>query len=534
MTKSGLRTLHAVRRAALLTFASLALVALGAPEANTAETTSSRRQQILERLSLPCPAVDYNDTPLKAVVADLRQRLELPVQIDVSALDELGISTDASVTFAVKGVRIQSMLALLLREVELTYIVTDGLLLITTHEHAETELHTHAYGVADLVRVYPGQGAAEIHPIPVNPDLRVSFEPLKELLQKTISPATWDEVGGWGSLAELPPEQLVVRQTQGVHQEIQAALAALRTVPVVTQQLPYASLAPVPLNESANQQRIRQILENSVEVSFSDVPLETAVRSLARQHDIPIILDRHALDDSGIPPDQSISLEISGVTLKAALNLMLRSVELESIVTDDVLLITTPEQAEAELQWVLYPVNDFVYRGLETDESPRALDFTPIVNTLTATIAPESWDDVGGAGSIQPFPQRAALIVHQTSPVHDEIQRLVEDIRGQRAERDAVIEFYLDPAEIVVQAYQVSETTRDAAVMLIKQLLSDEPPGLQGDRFTYVTIVGDAIVVRHRRDRHEQIERLLREIINPQPTLPIRPPQGGGGFFQQR
>lgn len=506
-------------------------VLLLVPTATTADDADRRGQQILDKLEQPAPAVDFNDTPLEEVVAELRQKLELPILIDTAALDELGIPTDSPITFAVANVRTRSMLTLLLRELELTYLVRGEVLLITTYEEAETELFTVAYDVADLIRIYPGQLAADLHSIPINNDLSVSFESLKAILLTTVAPHSWDEVGGLGSLAALPPEQLVVRQTQAVHREIEATLAALRKVPVVSEQLPYAQLESVHRDDSQYQQQIRIALENPVEVSFIDVPLEAVVRSISQHHDTPIVLDRPALDELGVPVDSSVTFELSAVSLRATLERLLREIELDAVITDDVLLITTPEQAQAELSWVVYPVNDFVYRGQSADNTARPLDYSAILETVTTTVAPESWDEVGGAGAIRPFPQRAALVVHQTPPIHREIERLLHSIRDQRAHGDTPIEFHLDPAEVIVKSYQVAGPARDAAMMLINRSLAGDPAAEDGEIF-YVTAIGDEIIVRNRRAKHEQLEQLLRELMRPRAKLPLAPPTGGGGFFQ--
>jgi hypothetical protein len=49
------------------------------------------------------------------------------------------------------GVSLKSGLRLLLGDYDLTFIIKDEVLLVTTHDKAETELVTKAYPVADLV-----------------------------------------------------------------------------------------------------------------------------------------------------------------------------------------------------------------------------------------------------------------------------------------------------------------------------------------------------------------------------------------------
>ena len=56
-------------------------------------------------------------------------------------------------------------------------------------------------------------------------------------------------------------------------------------------------------------------------------------------------------------------------------------------------------------------------------------DFDTLIDLITATIAPTTWDDVGGEGSIQGFPTNLSLVVSQTQDVHQQIADLLEQLR---------------------------------------------------------------------------------------------------------
>lgn len=56
-------------------------------------------------------------------------------------------------------------------------------------------------------------------------------------------------------------------------------------------------------------------------------------------------------------------------------------------------------------------------------------DFDSLIDLITSTIAPTTWDDVGGPGSIQPFPTNLSLVVSQTQDVHEQIVDLLEQLR---------------------------------------------------------------------------------------------------------
>ncbi|HUE72483.1 MAG TPA: hypothetical protein VMP01_16485 [Pirellulaceae bacterium] len=56
-------------------------------------------------------------------------------------------------------------------------------------------------------------------------------------------------------------------------------------------------------------------------------------------------------------------------------------------------------------------------------------DFDTLIDLITTTIEPESWDDVGGPGTIAEFPTNLSLVVSQTQEVHDKISDLLEQLR---------------------------------------------------------------------------------------------------------
>jgi general secretion pathway protein D len=56
-------------------------------------------------------------------------------------------------------------------------------------------------------------------------------------------------------------------------------------------------------------------------------------------------------------------------------------------------------------------------------------DFDSLMELIVTTIKPESWTEVGGAGSIAPFETNLSLVVSQTQEVHEEIADLLEQLR---------------------------------------------------------------------------------------------------------
>jgi hypothetical protein len=101
---------------------------------------------------------EFIETPLRDVIEYLRDLHDIEIQIDQRSLDDVGIGTETPVTRSLKGISLRSALRLLLRELDLTYIIRDEVLLITTPEEVENNLTTKVYPVADLVIPIPDSG----------------------------------------------------------------------------------------------------------------------------------------------------------------------------------------------------------------------------------------------------------------------------------------------------------------------------------------------------------------------------------------
>ena len=56
-------------------------------------------------------------------------------------------------------------------------------------------------------------------------------------------------------------------------------------------------------------------------------------------------------------------------------------------------------------------------------------DFDSLIDLITTTVQPTSWDTVGGPGSIAPFATNLSLVISQTQEVHEEIVDLLEQLR---------------------------------------------------------------------------------------------------------
>lgn len=99
--------------------------------------------------------IDFQDQPLTDVVTFLSDSHNIPIIIDTEALTEEGIATDTPVTRQLTGVKLRSALKIVLTPLQLSYIIEDEVMKITTLTKEKESLKTRVYPVGDLVASFP-------------------------------------------------------------------------------------------------------------------------------------------------------------------------------------------------------------------------------------------------------------------------------------------------------------------------------------------------------------------------------------------
>ncbi|TWT95248.1 hypothetical protein Pla108_33920 [Botrimarina colliarenosi] len=167
------------------------------------------RNEVVSSLVFP------DGTPLEEILTYLSDEHDVTIQIDHVAFDEMGMGPDEPVSINVSNVRLSQAMRLMLEPLELTCLVDNGLLLVTTEEAALAKLPIAIYDVRDLL-------------------LRGDYDGLIEPITATVASDTWAENGGGEAEIRPYPQRgsLVVAQSMAVHAELFALLASMRSIPV--------------------------------------------------------------------------------------------------------------------------------------------------------------------------------------------------------------------------------------------------------------------------------------------------------------
>jgi hypothetical protein len=183
--------------------------------------------------------------------------------------------------------------------------------------------------------------------------------------------------------------------------------------------------------ESPAVLKINAALEAPTEFAFKETPLNDVIEQLKKRHKIEIQLDSGGLKDGGVDERVLVTKSVKGISLRAALHLLLDEYMLKYVIHNEVLLITSPQKAESDefMTTRMYPVKDLVMVRNESGEIET--DFQSLTDLIANTVVQKSWVDNGGNGTISPFQfqDRCLLVIAQTQEVHEQIVAFLGALR---------------------------------------------------------------------------------------------------------
>ncbi|MCY2991488.1 MAG: hypothetical protein NTY19_26975 [Planctomycetota bacterium] len=350
-------------------------------------------------------SLELHDTPLSDAVVKLSAAADVDVVLARDEIDEAGLPPDPPARLSVKDVTLEAALRTLLEPLGLGWVPRHGVIVITTEELARTHWRTGIYDVRDLLPEGETRAAGEDY----------EYSEVLSLLTDCVSPETWQEAGGAGSL--VPFEGfLIVLQGEPEHDQITDWLKGL-------QQRLHGRLP------AADRDPLAETLAKPTSVSCSKASLDQTLATLSQKAACPIVLDRRAAIR---PPDLDAPLTISlaDVPLATVLDLCLQGRDLWWSVARGQIVIYSAKTAAAPIVLSWHDVADLLPAGTKRDQ---AADRLAVV--IRETVSPSSWDMVGGPGRIVFF--RGNMGVAQTAAVQRQVSRLLADLRKLRKQGDS-------------------------------------------------------------------------------------------------
>jgi hypothetical protein len=177
------------------------------------------------------------------------------------------------------------------------------------------------------------------------------------------------------------------------------AKRAARDPEVTARRLDQVFYLYLPLSTPAERKIEDALRSPCPPIEFVETELKDVVGYLKDATKVEIQLDATAMKDAGIDVGKEVTENIRGVSLASALDLLLGKMGLTWEVRHEVLWITTPKFAAEHRMTRLYPVDDLVPAGGKDGKSPD--DYATLIDLITAAVAPGSWGNKDGAGSIK-------------------------------------------------------------------------------------------------------------------------------------
>ncbi len=181
---------------------------------------------------------------------------------------------------------------------------------------------------------------------------------------------------------------------------------------------------------------IRIALHEATTMEFTETPLTDTVDYLKELHKIEIQLDTKALSDAGVAPDTAVNRNLKGISLASALKLMLNDLELTTVVTNGVLLITTPEAANQMIDVRVYDLSDMIEEDDNAEELALLLQsfFMPGRPNESKRCAADRSPSVspGTSGTpIQIAPYQKMLLIRAPIIEQEELARILSEMRDK-------------------------------------------------------------------------------------------------------
>jgi hypothetical protein len=165
---------------------------------------------------------------------------------------------------------------------------------------------------------------------------------------------------------------------------------------------------------------LRTALRQTVDIDWTNVPLDKALQELSERYGLRIDIDRAGLAEAGgIDPEKVLlNRRLQGIPLRGALELVLEPMALDYVWRDAGILVTTREKADTTFVAKVYQVADLTKHQAQFDENALA-------DAIRQLCLPDGWDRDEGSLEIRP----GMLLVNATRRRHEHIEDILEHLR---------------------------------------------------------------------------------------------------------
>jgi hypothetical protein len=383
-----------------------------APPAGPNEQPEPIQVDVEARLADTIPEIQLREVPLAEAVDLLAGLSTLPISFDPEAMQQLGVTLHDPVTVELSSATVGQVLGKVAASRGLAAVVEDGQLLLTSPADRREKLLPKRYTVSDLT----------------GPDPTAVAE-LAALVEKLVAPDSWRPKGGRGTI-EPDHGVLAVVQTAVVHDQILTFCEKLR----------HARGKPLRSNFSPDRfalesrlDRAKAMLTRPVTANFHEpTPLIEILAYLGKLAGADILVDRPALRAAGLSDRTKARMTVEKQPLGETLDVLLGPLELAYRVIDArTLQVTSRKAVAARRELEFYPVSELLRNGRTGHRAPtEGWSAGPaLVEQIKGRLAGSTWSDAGGPGVLYFDQPSSCLIVLQSQPVQQALERLLAELR---------------------------------------------------------------------------------------------------------
>lgn len=377
-------------------------------------------------------SLNAEDMPLREVISKLAAQTDVPI-ILARKIEDAGVTPLQPVTFSLRDVPLRVYLRNLLEDHSLSYVLRREVIIVTTEHDADSaeNVLTRVYPVKDLLVVKRHESGWT----------GLDFDPLLELIRRTINEGGWQNTGGSSSVNGFG-QAIVLTTRPEVHDQVVRLLAVLRHAKTLQAasangtKLDYSkipvSLSLENLEERTANRRIEDALQKMVSYKFAETPLHEVVAKISTDCGVHFLLTRK-IEDAGVNRDGPVSIELAKVSLRTFLERLLGDLNLTFQVRDGLIRVTTVEDNQSPENMVVraYPVRDLV-ESETADGKPQRPDFDPLADLILSNIEPDSWGD--GVQGLPSFETAGVIVIAQRDDIHEKVGNLIAALRKARAD----------------------------------------------------------------------------------------------------
>ncbi|MGF1579887.1 MAG: hypothetical protein ACFCD0_11030 [Gemmataceae bacterium] len=157
-----------------------------------------------------------------------------------------------------------------------------------------------------------------------------------------------------------------------------------------------------PTAANANQSNTKlqkDLLQPIASAKFENTPLLEVIQDIVTITGIPFEFDTSSLTKVGRGLATPVTLNVSNISTKSALRLILNQNSMDYLLEDSQVVITSKHRVANEMIWRSYPISDLV-STVSIDSDEESSRYEAIQTLVQQAISPGSWREVGGRGRL--------------------------------------------------------------------------------------------------------------------------------------